>query len=155
MKPGEPIHTGMQVWHSTGKTARVVCLIVTCPPPNVTIESDSTTIVRLTPDDRTQPTFDLMLDLFVANYHRRLTAWERLDELNLEEPAYQGPLEGWVCVSSLDNTGRAIRIPKMERAMYPDLTEEKNLARAMFGAYSEWFEKADPGCWKLVLDPAL
>jgi hypothetical protein len=160
MRPGEPIHTGMQVWHVSGKTARVSCVIVAFPPPNVTVvgyeSQDNQTYVRLTPDDQTQPAFDLILDMFVRNYHRRLTAWERLDVLNIEEPVYEGPVEGYLCIGSQDN---ASRIAKRVRASYESIAEERNILRAIggisCGSYAEWFEKADPGAWKLVLDPAL
>ncbi len=122
MKPDEPIQTGMLVWHASGRTARVVSVIVAVGQQREDGSMDWTprTEVRIASESN-GATENVPLDKFMEHYHRRLTAWERLDFVNIEVPAYLGYLKGHHVIELGYGNGKVFRIadrPRMTREQY-------------------------------------
>ena len=167
MKPGEPIHTGMYVWHET-EVSRVVSVYITTGEvqQNGTV-SDPETFVRLELVDdegcRNEECYpicaqyDVRLDKFLRSYHRRPTGWDRIERLNFEVPVYEGPIQGYDCIRIGDGTGELVRIPDRPGRTRDQMraVRDEVITRG-YGSFAEWYEHIKPeGAWKLVLDPPL
>lgn len=158
MKPGEPILTGMRVWHESGTTAHVISVVVTVGKQldDGTWDWNSETEVQVSPEGSVGLTETVPLAKFVKQYHLRTTGWERLDDDRITPPQdYEGPLKGYHVIK-LGWGDVIVRIPKRERTPPERIRQEEDDAHRLSGSYSSWFEHFEPApCWKLVLDPTL
>ncbi len=155
MKPDEPIHTGMLVWHTTGGTARVisVTMLVGEVRADGTVSTEAKTEVQLMGEDGVP--FALSQNDFMAHYHRRLTGWERLDHLAIEDAQpYFGPLKGHHRIRLDDTKHFAIENrPRKPREMIH--AEEHEALGGGYTSAVQWYENFVPTGWNLVLDPPL
>ena len=148
----------MVVWDQHGHPSRVVSV-----REDGTVEVESKTTVRLwyaEIQDTSPAQFDITLEWFLLNYHRRLTAWERLDRVKFYEPKYDGPLRGYFVIETSPYGPGHHSITKIERrarTLPIEVQKQRDeiLAIAGYGGHSERFEKFEALGWKLVLDPAL
>lgn len=158
MKPDEPIHTGMIVWHESGETSHVVSVLVVIgeisaetPVPLPKIE------VRLAPTHSPAFVTAVPQDTFMKEFHRRLTGWERIEKLEFTAPEYEGALRGHHIIKLGIGSGKEFRIPERMRTPKGRIQEARAevIDNHDSGTRCESFERFVPTGWQRVLEPML